>query len=265
MRISKRKAHLLVLGAIVLCVILAALFLIRPPPDVTPAIDKAITVFEGEGEPYALLFLDVIYRRFGIQEFADALERYDQVLAGDPPNAPLLRLFRRIADHDNQLQDGDLNFVSSELDVITVPALYCNRFGLPDDYLELLKDSMEDPTKYLVTHVLLAWIWIQENNYDFTLPDGFIEDVYAENAKLINNDQAVFDVELEAAAFLCLAGQASLIDKSFIQRVVDAQDPDGSWGIGEDRWHTTVLGLVYLLHVKYPADSYPPSLAPASQ
>jgi hypothetical protein len=46
-------------------------------------------------EPYALLFLDLMHRRFGVQPFADALKRFDEVLAERPNEAPLLRVLRR--------------------------------------------------------------------------------------------------------------------------------------------------------------------------
>jgi hypothetical protein len=269
MKISKRRAHLLVICAIALCIIIVVpLLLFRPLPDVTPAITKAIPVFEGSGEPYALLFLDIIYRRFGIEEFSDALQRYDQILAENPDNSPLYRLFRRIADHDNPLNETDLLAVTSPLDQITIPALYCDLncdlMKLDSSYLAILEKAVSNQA-YLATHVLLAWIWIQENGCNFTLPQDFAETVYNANAALIDvEDETVYDIELEAAAFLCLAGKANLIKDGFAEQVLESQNPDGSWGYSIDNWHTTVLGLLYLLHLEYPSDSYPPSLASAS-
>ena len=170
---------------------------------------------------------------------------------------------RRIADHDNPLQTEDLAFVTAELDEITIPALYCDVAGVPDNYLTILENGLIRGN-YRVTHVLLAWIWIQENDYELTLPDGFIEDVYRACAKLIDNNPMIADIELEAAAFLSLAGQEGRISVTFIEQVLAAQQADGSWGTTIDKWHTTVLGLLFLLHIGYPADSYPPTLSPPS-
>jgi len=88
--------------------------------------------------------------------------------------------------------------------------------------------------------------------------------MYQANAELINTDSTVTDIEMEAAAFLCLAGQSELIDSSFVDCVYASQAADGSWGGTNKRWHTTVLGLLFLLHTEFPADNYPPVLASSS-
>ena len=183
------------------------------PSDLQSAVTKAIDFFEEHkdypDDPYALLLLDVVHRRFGIAEFADALQYYDQVMAMSQDKAPLMRLFRRIADHDNPLQAWDLEAVSEDVDYLTIPALYCDQLGLPSDYQSMLKHAM-DVGDYMLTHALLACIWIQENGCEVPLPDGFIENIYSANAALINDDAVVDDFELEAATFLYLAGQGAL-------------------------------------------------------
>jgi hypothetical protein len=268
MKLSKRRILFLVFCIIVLCSILLLQPLLNPKSDLQLAVENAINFFEGSNEPYALLWFDVIYRRFGIAEFANALERYDQVLAEQPENAPLLRIFRRIADHDNQLQTEDLEAVSAEVDLFTIPALYCDQVPLSDDYFEML-DRAVGFGDYQLTHVTLALILIQENGCELVLPDGFIEAVYFANAALIDDDPVVDDVELEAAAFLYIAGQGALVNDAFVERVIASQNDDGGWGFssngqGDSDWHSTILGLLFLLHVEFPADSYPPVLAPVS-
>ena len=74
--------------------------------DLPTAITNAVNFLNGSHEPYTLLWLDVIHRRFGITAFADALQRYDQIINERPEQAPMLRVFRRIADYDNPLQLG---------------------------------------------------------------------------------------------------------------------------------------------------------------
>jgi hypothetical protein len=241
----------------------------RPEPDLHTAIAKAIDFLEDEREPYALLWFDVMYRRFGINEFADSLQRYDEVLTERPEEAPLLRVFRRIADYDNPLQTEDLQAVSLPSDIILVHALYCDQpeLELPVDYPRML-DSEAIKGGYHLTHVLLAWIWVQENGGELALPDGFIDELYSANAAIINSDPTtVDDLKLEAAAFLYLAGQGNLVDDSFVERVIASQNGDGSWGSSSNEeeaeylhWHSTILGLMLLLHMEFPADSYPPVL-----
>jgi len=269
----RRNALFLVLCITALCILLIVplMLLPTPPPetvDTTQAVSRAIGFLENTTEPDALLMLNVMYRRFGITEFADALQRYDQILAEEPPEAPVLRLFRRIADHDNLPQVDDFGEVSFDVDFLTIPTLYCDRYGLPDDYPVQLVQAANSG-KYMLTHALLAWIWIQENGYEVQLPDGFIEQLYRANAELIDDNTVVNDLELEAAAFLYLAGQGTLVDKAFIARVVAVQNSDGGWLYSSDTpnasyWHATVVALLFLLHVEHPAESYPPMLAPAS-
>jgi hypothetical protein len=279
---NKRRVLLLALCITLMCSLLVAvpLLLHSGDPvdqpfvpsgrDLPAAISNATEFLKGCHDYYVLLFIDVIYRRFDIEEFNFALPRYNQMMDEQPLEWSLLHLFRRIAVYNNPLREGDLTLVSSELDRITVPALYCNQMELPSNYSMILENEV-NRGGYFLTHALLAWIWVQENGCELAVPDGFVENLYAANADLINNDANVTDLELEAAAFLCLAGQADLIDDAFADRVVDAQNADvdspsnGSWGHENVQWHTTVLGLLFLLHVQFPADSYPPSLASAAQ
>ena len=76
----------------------------------------------------------------------------------------------------------------------------------------------------------------------------------------------VNDLTLEAAAFLYLAGQGERINPSFVNRVLASQNNDGGWekdpnGQDGSYWHSTILGLLFLLHIEAPAESYPPVLA----
>jgi len=254
-----------------LCIILIVPPMLQPAPapiDKQQVVASAINFLEYTNEPDALLMLDVIHRRFGIAEFADALQRYDQLLAEEPPEAPVMRLFRRIADHDNPLQVNDLNAVSFDVDFLTIPALYCDQLELSINYATQLVQAANSGG-YMLTHALLAWIWIQENVCEVQLPDGFIENLYRANAELIDDNPVVSDLELEAAAFLYLAGQGALVDDAFVERVIAVQNYDGGWlsysaEPGASHWHPTVVALMLLLHVEYPSDSYPPMLAPVS-
>jgi hypothetical protein len=267
----KRKALTLTLILSLLVSALAGTLLIqngaRAASDALQgSIAKAIDFFEGSREPFALLWLDVMHRRFGIANFAYASQRYDQVLVEEPTLE--MYVFRRIANYDNPLQAEDLQALSNNLDRLTAPALYCDRLGLPADYPARLEQAVTSGN-YMLTHALLAWIWIQENDCEAPLRDGFIEDMYRANAALINDDSVVDDIELEAAAFLYLAGQGALVDDAFVERVIAVQNYDGGWpdtryNLDDSDWHSTILGLLLLLHVEYPDDSYPPMLAPAS-
>ncbi len=266
---NRKKILIAAICIIAVCSLIAIPLLLPPanPPDpLQNAINKAIDFFEDSQEPYALLWLDVMYRRFGIDEFSDASHRYD-ALAEQPYASPLLRVFRRITHHDNQLQSSDLAAVYVNVDRLTVPALYCDQTALPDNYSAMLNEAAQNG-EYMLTHALLALIWIQENGCTAPVSDNFTEAIYNANAALIGDDTVVTDLELEAAAFLYLAGQRTLVNDAFVNRVIAVQNNDGGWltssdTSGDSNWHATILGLFILLHMEYPADWYPPMLAPA--
>ncbi|PVX26081.1 MAG: hypothetical protein CW691_02535 [Candidatus Bathyarchaeum sp.] len=233
--------------------------------DIQTVIENAVDYLEVNCDPYGLLFLDAMYRRFGVAEFADAVERYDQTDTDTHPEGAALRIFRRIVDRDNQYRDGDLNALHIDIDLLTEPALYCDRFGLPEDYAEMIQSAV-DTGDYLLTHALLSLIWIEENGCEVTLPEGFVEQTYSDVADLINyypDMTPYLDLRVEAAAFLCLAGQSDLVENDFVEYILETQLIDGSWDNinSERRWHTTVLALILLLHVENPSASYPPMLA----
>ena len=263
---NKKSALFLGCITVALCIILIAALMMQPIYR-TQVIASAINFLKDTKEPDALLMLNVIYRRFGISEFADSLQRYDQMMVEDSLKSPVeMRLFRRIAVYNNTPQAGDLEAVSFDVDQVTVPALYCDQLGLPSDYAtQLVKAATSG--EYMLTHALLAWIWIQENGCEMQLPDGFVEDLYLANARLIDDDDVVTDLELDAAAFLFFAGQGVLVDDAFVERVMAVQNYDGGWLHNSDEpnvsdWYPSVLALMILLHAEYPSDPHPPMLAP---
>jgi hypothetical protein len=228
---------------------------------VRTTVANAINFINRTREPYALLFLDIMHRRCGVPQFADALKRYDEVLAERPKEAPLLRVLRRIADANNPLQPDDWDHVQIHTDRILVSALYCDRLGLPPFFPEVFGKAVK-AGGYPLTHALLAWTWIQDNRCKLALPDGFVEDMYRAVTAIVDDRPAmVNDLKLEAAAFLCLARQGARVDPRFVQRVVAIQNADGGWGKPDDAglgqpdessWHSTILALLLLLHVKFP-------------
>jgi hypothetical protein len=228
--------------------------------DPHAAVAKAIKFFEGSRDPDALVWLAWMHQRFGIPELADALQRYDRILIEQPEQAPVRRVLRRVADRNNPVQAEDWASVVHPSDRITVSALYCDQLGLPPTFAEALTNAF-NMGGYYFPHVLLALYWVHENHCKLGMREGFDADVYAANAAMIRLDPtAVTDLTLEAAAFLELAGQGALVDPAFIDNVIARQNSDGGWGQsptrpGSSDWHSSVLGLLLLAHVRSQADS----------
>jgi hypothetical protein len=265
-----KRALVAVLGATVLVSVLVLTLLLQPATrTLQQATANAINFCEKLREPDALLMLDVMHRLFGIEAFANSFQRYDQILTQLPgEQAPHLRVFRRLADPDTPMLEEDWQAISADIDFFIVPALYCDRQKLPDNYPDTLNRAANHGGLQL-THTLLACIWIEENGCEGALPEGFLGNVCQATAALINSDSVVNEIELEAAAFLHLAGQGAMVNETFVEHVIAVQNDDGGWSRSSDiggssYWHSTVLGLLFLLHVQSSASSYPPMLPFAS-
>lgn len=275
-----KKSLIVLCVVIVICSLLTVLLFLKypsVPSDDEPqislkqndealqrAISHGIAYLREIKEPMGLLMLNVMYRQFGIEEFNNSLQRFDQQLASNPD--PISRIFRRIADYNNVVQSKDFLSVTDQLDRLTIPALYSDRMTLPDDYLSQLADSVKGGSN-LLTHTLLATIWMQNNNCSLELPKDFKSTLYQDNALLIGDSSRVNDIELEAAAFLYQAGQGKLVNPVFVQSIITTQYTDGGWSTTQDtpyntNWHPSILALMILLYVEHPAATYPPMLAP---
>ena len=228
--------------------------IVRTEQGLTTAVSSAIAFFKDSREPHALLWLAVMHRRFQIEQFADALRRYDDVLADQPEQAPLRRVLRRFADRDNPLRPDDWDAVTDPSDRLLVCALYCDRVGFPRSFAEMLRKAARAGGYYL-PHVMLVWFWIRENGCECELPAGFMDRVYGASAAIIDQDPTIVsDLRLEVAAFLHLVGQPGRVSDAFIERVLQSQNADGGWGQSRDAqgrsdWHSTTLGLLLLVQV----------------
>jgi len=217
------------------------------------ALECAIDFLVDSREANALLWLELVHRRFGTEAFAGSLRTFDRIVSEGAEGAARLRVFRRIADPDSSLPLEDLSAISHPSDAMIVQALYCDRVNLPASFPDTLRQAME-AGGYFCTHALLAWIWVQEFGGQLEAPEGFAEQLFAANAGIVNDDRSeVTDLKLEAAAFLYLAGQGQRVAPAFADIVLKTQNPDGGWGAtrahpGVSDWHGTVLALLFLLH-----------------
>lgn len=222
--------------------------------DVRQTIADAVNYLQEATHPHALMFMTILHRRFGIEEFADAGKWYDDVLPQQPPEEiPVHRVFRRVFDADNPIVPDDWDHVATPTDRLIISALYCDRLGLPPDFADVMQRAVRQGG-YGLTHAVLAWAWIQDNNYELELPEGLLEEMFAGAAAMIDEDPtSVDDVKLEAGAFLCMARQSARVNPDFVQRVVRFQNPDGGWGpVNDSNWHATILALMIMLHVRFP-------------
>src|SRR4029078_6129138 len=96
--------------------------------QVHTAVAKGIAFLTRSREPYGLWFMSMMHRLFGVPEFADALKRYDEVIATPPQEeAGGLRVLRRLTDANNPIQTEDWDHVKILTDQLLACALYCDR------------------------------------------------------------------------------------------------------------------------------------------
>jgi hypothetical protein len=205
-------------------------------------------------EPHALIMLGVINRWYGGNYFNEALELYDAATLRDYKKAPVLRVFRRILDRDSEINMDDYREVYKDVDRLTAPALQCDRLALPENFVEMLSEAVEKGG-YELTHVALAWQWIEENGCTIEVLADFKSGLINSLAKLIGLDDSVTDLEIEAASLLHYMGYENRVPPAFINRLISVQLPDGGFPIQsgvveggyEANWHPSVLALWLLL------------------
>lgn len=210
-------------------------------------------------EPHALLFLDMVYRWFGGERYADALKRYDRTLVTRPAEANVLRLFRRIMDHGSPFDPTDLATLETDFDPLTARALHCDRLNLGAEYITQLLDTASQGG-YQLTHAVLAWAWLEENRCVLDLPQGFETGLVRDMAALIDLDLPVTDLEIETAALLHALGYARRVPPAFIDHVLATQGPEGGFRLTSTsskppNFHTSVLAFWLLLQHACPSST----------
>lgn len=123
-----------------------------------------------------------------------------------------------------------------------------------------------------LTHQLWALIHLQERTPDKGGPDSLIEHLCRRIRDDLWDDSAVVDIYIQKVACVLRAGHPEMINRRWIERIIQNQNPDGGW---DDRWmyffrssrrpawrpsqgsnpHATiqVLWLMYQVKYRYPA------------
>jgi hypothetical protein len=205
-----------------------------------------------EDDPVALLLLDVMHRRYGIEAFSGASARFDELLARwpDPPIDAIA--FRRVFDPTQTLTPAELAMIAPGVNEVTVPALHCDTLPQAADYGDrLVADAALG--SYELTHVALAMIWITELGCTPPTDAAFYDQVLVDTLALVDTRDGVTDLEIEAAIFGALLGGTAVVDGDVLDAVLDAQLDDGTWphdpGDRDGIAHTTTLALMLLLEL----------------
>ena len=149
---------------------------------------------------------------------------------------------------------------------ILLRSFYKDKIRLPDDYLQyvskLSKEGIYD---------LLHMYWVLQNVRDYYSTSSekksynlLDDDLYRQinNAFFVNPTYGLTDEKVEAAVFVLLGKNKKTIQASFVNKVVNSQEANGSWCflenqcnqdltyIKEYKMHNTIVSLFLLLQYR---------------
>jgi hypothetical protein len=236
----------------------------RGDAAVGAAIDFLAAV---EPNPHLFLFMDMFHRRFGVGRFTGSLSRFDDLMRRSPPGAQFeLRALRRMLDPNTPIDSGGRSVCVPTVDLLTCPALYCDRVPPPPAYPEMLREAI-DRGRYILTHVGLVMIEARDLGCKGFVPSDVETAAIDGMTKLIAIDGHLTDLELEAATFLQYLGHGDRVPGGFPNEVLAAQRPGGGWPMDSAEpqepavWHPTALAAWYLMESR-PVSGARPTMVP---
>lgn len=239
-------------GVVLLLLIVPVLFAAHCTKSRNIAIDRAIQYVNRRGEnlqQVAVPMLDSLQRRFAIAVDITAAKR--RILAATPSGR---RVFFRYLGPNLTATQQQITQLTG-IDRVTATALYCDLYKLPPDYFKQLR-SLAGQGGYALTHATLAMVMVRGKNCSYDRAE------YARELRrqisglrwLLHNTPVDSDLGIEAILMLHLsrqapemAGEPSHVNPVWIEQIMAAQSPDGSWYQND---HTTVLALWLLLELK---------------
>ncbi|MCB9713037.1 MAG: hypothetical protein H6712_04235 [Myxococcales bacterium] len=223
-----------------------------PGDPVEEAIERGILGASsiGNDELVMQIFLDVMYRRHSVEDFATAAARYDEIIAAIPDPPIDAFAFRRILHSSQQLTAEELAQIAPGVNEVTVPAMYCDILPLAPDYAARLQSDAALGS-YELTHVVIALEWMHELGCTAPVDAAFVDQVILDDLALIEPSDGLSDLELEAAVFGTMLAGPELLPPDLVDAVLAGQLEDGTWPTLPTQttgaWHATGVALM-LLH-----------------
>lgn len=250
-----RRRLVTVLGAAVLAgAVLAAE---KPALHATRA-DRAAALLRTRGDKLHRLMpllLSYLARRFpDATDWSWVRGQVDRTLAFTrSPQGEAAAPYARLLDAGATLPRRPEDLVDNEIDRLTAPALWCDRFPMSVADFDTALRTAARTGGYDLTHAALAFEWARENG---CLPAGQTEKT---RAMLVARLRALIatgktdDVQVEAGAMLDYLGERP--PPALVERLRNTQRVDGGWPAvarGDSDDHTTTLALWVLLATEKP-------------
>ncbi len=254
-----------------LCVILITLISFtlscKTDDQYESTISKAVQFLINTNDRYehdALVLIQMIYAKTGKKALKDIYKREKAKLLAkrDPFNILLGKgcndrnlmetYLKANLYRTRETPNGQPIFSTRAIDDIIIRALYCKYFPFTSDIFDFMVEHIRDNGGYFSTHTFYALQLLKENAcYDIDEIDKFMLEIAGEieNAQL--SDDRFSDLYAERAMLLLHCGYHNKVRRSWINRITESQNKDGSWSMygtgGKGRVHPTVLSMAAIL------------------
>jgi len=134
-----------------------------------------------------------------------------------------------------------------------IQMLYCDYLGTTEDTYNKFKEVRDNQGGYDDTHFLIgALLYKKLCAPTASTVSSDIDSVVASITEAQKTDNQFSDLYAERVVVLYWAGAIDKIDSIWIQKILDAQQSDGSWKVEDNVFHITALSSLAL---KYNHDS----------
>lgn len=173
--------------------------------------------------------LDVMRRMHGLQlPYSPSALLMTRVLNAPPGSEAALHAYRRLVDPHFVLERARFAQLDG-FDAVTIRSLYCHHYPLDEADMTGI-ETLVRSGGYGATHALLALIWALDNGCAMPAAlDAELLDEVIREVRGVAADGPVTDLRLEALAMLAATGRHDLLQAQWIDDMLAAQQPDGSW------------------------------------
>ena len=208
--------------------------------------------------------LDYLQRKFGLDE-SFAAEEIINLEKADQDSKVLMALYARLVREGYKLGDIDipiedvslfadyqrkedetlvtantLAYLGTSLSGAMLRAMYCDQAAVDEAFVnEVVRQARETEFKgstnsfggYVVSHMVLAYKWLKENGCAeaFESLAGIEEELAGLLAVMVDDQQVVTDLGMEAVALLHYLGRSDQIKEEWPEAIAAAQMPEGCW------------------------------------
>lgn len=213
--------------------------------DTTKAINNAISNIKQKKDNVMPMMVPTLYhliKTYNINLNVDKQKK--NLIASATGNEAI---FLRFFDDNLKAPESRVKLMDG-IDRITAAALYCDCYGLPPNFFNDIND-MSYTEGYAVTHAVLALNILEQRKckYDTTVYNTTKAIIIPRLETIIYNKKPTSDIGIEAIVMLYISGNANRVKNEWVEAIIKAQEPNGSWGAND---HTTVLALWALLEAK---------------